>query len=497
MLFDYDDSNLDSIYNYAKRLEGMTFREILNEYNNSIQKFYINPNDKNVPSSLNKGNDTAVIKTTASKGQLGNILEKYYFGYSLNSKQEADFTKVGMELKLTCVDRKKDGSFVAGERLSITNISYKEEVEENFYKSHVWDKIKLILLIQYFRDKSKNNMDFQIMFANKFTPPGDDLNIIINDYHSIIDKIKDGKAHDLSESDTMYLGACTKGDNAEKSKVPQFYGTHIPAKKRNFCLKKQYMDYVLHTYIIKDRKPIESIITNNNISPTYISFEDQIVSLIKQHIGKTDFELCQKFKREYNNNKSQWIDLAYRMLGIRSNQAEEFVKANVVVKAIRIEENGKIKESMSFPTINFKEFATQKFDDSDFCNYFEETKFLFVIFKKSGNHYVLKGAQFWNMPVDDLYGDAQKGWLAIRNKIRNGVTFTIKKNTVYNDLPGSSDNRIMHIRPHTKQSAYKLNNGFTKGNINRDADQLPNGEWMTTQCLWLNNSYILSQLKIK
>ena len=36
------------------------------------------------------------------------------------------------------------------------------------------------------------------------------------------------------------------------------------------------------------------------------------------------------------------IDLAYRMLGIRSNQAEEFVKANVVVKAIRIEENGKI-----------------------------------------------------------------------------------------------------------------------------------------------------------
>ena len=55
------------------------------------------------------------------------------------------------------------------------------------------------------------------------------------------------------------------------------------------------MDYVLHTYIIKDRKPIESIITNNNISPTYISFEDQIVSLINQHIGKTDFELCQKY----------------------------------------------------------------------------------------------------------------------------------------------------------------------------------------------------------
>ena len=44
MLFDYDDSNLESIYNYAKKLEGMTFREILNEYNNSIQKFYLKKN---------------------------------------------------------------------------------------------------------------------------------------------------------------------------------------------------------------------------------------------------------------------------------------------------------------------------------------------------------------------------------------------------------------------------------------------------------------------
>ena len=77
MLFDYDDSNLESIYNYAKKLEGMTFREILNEYNNSTQKFYINPNDKNVSNSPNGGTDTAVIKTTAAKGQLGNILEKF------------------------------------------------------------------------------------------------------------------------------------------------------------------------------------------------------------------------------------------------------------------------------------------------------------------------------------------------------------------------------------------------------------------------------------
>ena len=50
------------------------------------------------------------------------------------------------------------------------------------------------------------------------------------------------------------------------------------------------------------------------------------------------------------------------------------------------------------------------------------------------------------------------------------------------------------MRPHTAKSAYKLNNGFERGDINKDGDQLPNGEWMTKQSFWLNNSYIMSQL---
>ena len=39
-LFDYDDSSIESIYKYAKRLEGMTFNEILQEYEKSPIKSY-------------------------------------------------------------------------------------------------------------------------------------------------------------------------------------------------------------------------------------------------------------------------------------------------------------------------------------------------------------------------------------------------------------------------------------------------------------------------
>ena len=39
-LFDYDDSKIESVYEYAKKLEGMTFNEILNEYKRSPVKNY-------------------------------------------------------------------------------------------------------------------------------------------------------------------------------------------------------------------------------------------------------------------------------------------------------------------------------------------------------------------------------------------------------------------------------------------------------------------------
>lgn len=56
-------------------------------------------------------------------------------------------------------------------------------------------------------------------------------------------------------------------------------------------------------------------------------------------------------------------------------------KANVVVKTIRVEENNKIKENMSFPTFKFKELVNEDWDNSTFGNYLRETRFLFVVYK--------------------------------------------------------------------------------------------------------------------
>lgn len=475
-LFDYDPTSEESIYAYAKQLEGMTFSDIQQRYFEYTKQV------------------DDIHKNKKAKGQLGNLIEEYYFGYKPNSNQEADFNQVGIELKQTCIDILKNGKQSAGERLSITNISFENPVEDDFYQSHLWDKLHRILLIQYIRDKSIDRINYKIEHVNLFTPPEEDLKIIIDDYNKINEKIKAGKAHEISEGDTLYLGACTKGANAAKSLRPQYYGNHTPAKKRNFCLKRSYMDYILHEYILKDNVPYEKIIKNSNelISNT---FEEIIINRINQYIGYYDYELCSIFNVEFNKNKRQWDKLSLAILGIKSNRAAEFKKANITVKTIRLEENETIKEHMSLPPISFKKLADEEWESSDLYNYFADQKFLFVIFKKHGDSYKLYKSLLWNMPISDLDNIVKEEWLKIQQTINDGVIFEITpKGRVNNNLPTASSNKIIHIRPHTNKSAYRLNNGFTKGDISKDGDQLPDGQWMTIQSFWLNNSYILKQI---
>ena len=68
---------------------------------------------------------------------------------------------------------------------------------------------------------------------------------------------------------------------------------------------------------------------------------------------------------------------------------------------------------------------------------------------------------------------------------------------VKNNLPKKSDNRIIHVRPHTSKTYYEFTDGtiIAKG-TKSNANQLPDGTWMTDYSFWINNDYILGQLGI-
>ena len=79
MLFNYDNTNEQSIFEYAKKLEGKTFKEILNEYNHSLYKSYKDRINGIVPPTFVQEESIDYTTNPKAKGELGGFLEKHYF----------------------------------------------------------------------------------------------------------------------------------------------------------------------------------------------------------------------------------------------------------------------------------------------------------------------------------------------------------------------------------------------------------------------------------
>ena len=497
MDYDYDKTNPKSIEEYAKRLIGHTFNE--------VKEWNLHPEMR----------EDMFYEKKSRKGGLGNFIEEQFFGYRANSESAADFQEAGVELKVTPYEVKKSGKYSAGERLVLSMISYDKEMELDFYRSHVWEKCKLMLLIYYLRDKTlSSNMDYRIDFAQLFQLPEEDMDIILNDYKVIAEKIKAGKAHELSESDTMYLGACTKGSTAAKSLVDQFYNKDIKAKKRAFCLKNSYMTYILNNYIVPGKKTYgESIIDSDELKNQ--SFAEILQTRLSKYIGMSEDDISQRLDIEINKkNKSYEATLIYKMLGVKNTHVEEFDKAGILVKVLKYRKQKGRNQQFRLDDINFIEFNNEKMDNeiideegnpvgweySALYSMLNDRKYLFAVFWEEDNGSVFKGSQLWGMSDDDIE-IVRNVWVKTKDIVRKGIDFTIQHQganiRVENNLPGIKDNGIFHIRPHAQKSYYQFADGTTIGSGSvSDSDLLPNGERMTKQAYWLNRSYIDEQISI-
>lgn len=454
---EYDETNPISIETFAKKLIGKTFSDVCRQDDISKAMFI-----------RETANYEFKHEDRKRKGGLGELIEERYFHYQTNNDARPDFDKAGVELKVTPYKKNKNGSLVAKERLIITMIDFFAVTDEKFEDSHMWQKARLILLVYYLYQKEiKSRLDYKIGYVKLFSPPEQDVKIIAHDFEVIRQKIQNGKAHELSESDTLYLGAAPKAATS-KDRRKQPFSAKL-AKPRAFAFKNSYMTYVLNNYIIPGKNTYEPIIKGK----AEISFEEYVVKKIDASRDLTVTQLCDEFHVEYQKRpKNLGAMLAYRILGIKGNHAEEFEKANVVLKTIRIENNNKIKENMSFPTFKFKELVDEEWDDSTFGNYLRETRFLFVVYKFDEKGQLrLKGCQFWNMPYEDLEGNVKKVWEETQDVLKAGLRVVIRNRKNYNNFPKASENPVCHVRPHGRNA--------------QDTDELPNGNQYPKQCLSL------------
>ena len=418
----------------------------------------------------------------ANKGGLGQLIEKYLFGMENNSDSEPDFMPAGIELKVTPYRKLKNGKLSAKERLVLNIIDFENEYKNEFRSSHFWFKNNKIQLLWYLWEPGKDKKDYKITHEKLLELAlNEDLNQIEKDWNTIINKIKEGKAHEISEADTMYLGACTKGASSLSVRKQPF--NDIPAMQRAFCFKVSYMTQLVRKFI-GNYSDVEKVLKD-----TQFSFEEYVNNVINKYKGKSQKELMKELNIDSNAKNINSL-LINKMFNVRSNLAEteEFQKANIIPKTIRIEENGRIKESISFPAFKYTDIINQSWETCDLREELETTKYMFFVFKKVNDEYIFKGIKLWNMPELDIETSVMEMWKATYNTIKTGnIVKSITNGKRKTNFIGLSDNKVCHVRPHGRDAkdVYKL----------PVKDKLTGATSYTKHCFWINNTYIRKVLE--
>ena len=414
------------------------------------------------------------IPNHSGKGGFGQYLENAYFGLETNSYSGPDFHPIPLELKAASLAwKEKKKAYEPKERLVLNIINYNEIIHEaSFEESKFLLKNQAILIIWYVYNSSDHFGGYKVTLADIWRCVEEDGVQIKKDWDYIVNKIKAGKAHELSEGDTLFLGVCTKGATAESSYRSQPF-SDIPAKQRSFCFKIQYLKSVYRRMLDRKEKRDKGV-TSAWFCRLNQSVEDAFREKFAPHIGRNTGELREEFGIS-DNDKTQYARIARAIIGVEGNKGfapyRDLQYGDVQLKIVRIERNGKNKESMSFPYIRYCDIADEEWDT---CSLKEilTSKFIIPVFVQvcDGNEYILDRVCVWNMPDADL--DIVRGvWEDTKAKIIAGD---------YSHFIGSSEDRIIHIRPHARDS--------------HDLTPTPQGTMEKKKSFWLNRSYILSHV---
>lgn len=423
-----------------------------------------------------------------NKGLIGQLIEVQLFNKKLDNKKVPDIDMfvdivtnelkeyyneyIKLELKSGGINLKKNGQYSSKERLVMSTINYNhynKEIEYKFEDSEVYEKCKLMILIYYIYDKNLPLEEYRVIVSMIFNLEKKDLSILRKDYNIIINKIKDGKAHEISGSDTFFLEALRKGQGGEADNRTQPY-SEKSAKSRAFALKASYMNTIINEYISK--KDSSFIIDSENDDLDYIN------NSLNKYINKTVNEIMDIFGMDKSKKPKQINAMLVRnMLGVNTNKLDDidfFKKANIKFKTVRVSKSKKVKETMNYTNIiDYDGIVSEEWEDSVL---YEEInrKYFYCLFQESDNNEVYFRGYIFRGFNDEEIDEFRKLWEKVKN-------ICIDSENIERDLPKSTDGFIGHIRP--------------KG-VNREKSlrTLKNGQVVPNKVFWVNKEFIQKEL---
>lgn len=467
---EYDKYCEKSIETYGKKLE-----------NNSLKNF-------NIEVNLN----------SSDKGIFNKIVEESYFKIKNNNLKQPDFIEAGLELKVVPLKRikiKKSSELKRErkglsmkERASLSMINYKELSLETWENNSLSKKAFNILFCFYIYEKEISQLNYLFDLVNLWKPSQNDLNIIKDDWDLIQNKVKNGLAHEISEGDTLYLGACTKGGKNATTTQPY---SDIIARKRAFSFKQSYMNIIYEQLLNKKSLDLKSIKEENK------TLEESLYNLYNPFLNKSAFEIANNLQVDVNSSaKSFFANLSKNILKIEFSKIEEFKKGNICIKTIRVNKDNLPFESISFPKFDFLNLINE--DEWEESALYEQVtqKFLLIIFgieitkKEFENLSLIEKRKQLKLKKIKLISlsDAEleemnRVWSHTKQTIINGVKIIKGTKGNSNNFIKSTNSFVGHVRPHA--------------NNNDDVLPLPDGRTMPKQSFWLNANFIKNKINKK
>jgi len=431
---EYNKASVPEILAFSARLTGKSLRETVN---------------------LPDG-----VVNSRNRGDLGNLVERYFFKHVPGPVHGPDFSLAGLELKTTGVIANGKGAYRAKERLVLNTINFDDLAGEEWDTSTFLIKCRQMLILFYRYEKDTSVVDRKFVLPPYLFKLADhDLAQIKQDWFTIRQKVRDGLAHEISEADTLYLAACVKGQGGKKDYRSQPFSSTM-AKQRAFSFKASFVT--------------NAILNQNQEYPSLglsmgISLEEATRRKFSMYLGLQIDEIAHRLGFDINlKSKSYRRQIVARILDSSGAQIAELAKAGVVIKTVRRNTNGLVKEAMSFPEFQFDDLLDQSWEDSDFFQIIE-SKFLFAVFETSadGSSEVLARVFYWQMPMGDRE-EARRVWELTKEAYRVGKE----------SFPRISESSVAHVRPHGK-------NGMDKRLTKTGAE-------LGKSAFWLNAKYVQS-----
>lgn len=412
------------------------------------------------------------------KGDFGRLLERVYYYLENDNESAPDIPESGIELKSGNIITLQRGGVRIKERMKLSTINYMDGFSaDSLLNSSLWPKVQRILLLLFMKGQDAqggqlSRLDEECRFVDFLSWDNEEIRQMSEDWSAIKSMVLSNRANELSEGMTWYLGACTSGANAaDVSDAPGG-----KSKRRAFSLKQSYLNYKLG-FSTNFNGP-KVILT----PPSSKGIERYVLDELNRYAGRNASDIASELGRRDiyevmpKNHNSLLAKLLMKAIladpVVRTNELdthfEQFEKAGVMMKAVCLESDGRLVESISFPAFKWVELAAEEnWEDSELYGQLT-SKFLFLVFKKQPDTEERKfeGAFFWTMPSADL-NEMMKLWADTIEKIRSNEYASFLRKTQH---------QIGHVRPHAMDKT--------------DTSLTPQGGAETKKSFWLNNDYV-------